>query len=75
MTDSVCSPQVHFVGFRSVEYWNAVHMFGVPHFIYFGWDRRGQREISKDDTVVFANGAGDKGFSKYTYSDIDEINL
>jgi hypothetical protein len=75
MTDSTCDPQVHFVGFRGDEYWSAVRVFGEPHFIHRGWDRRGQREISEDDTIVFANGAGEKGFSQYSYSDIDETKL
>lgn len=45
---------VHFVGFKDDRYWNAVKVFGFPHFIHPGWDLRAQRDIAPGDVVVFA---------------------
>lgn len=45
---------VHFVGFTDERYWNAVKIWGRPHYIHRGWDMRARREISPDDIVVHA---------------------
>lgn len=49
-------PLVHFVGFQDDRYWNAVKIWGSPHYIHPGWDMRALREIGTDDVVIFANG-------------------
>ncbi|KQN09832.1 hypothetical protein ASE85_02540 [Sphingobium sp. Leaf26] len=53
----MAQPAIHFVGFRGDEYWSAVKVWGLPHFIHMGNDTRMRREIHCTDTVVFANGA------------------
>lgn len=63
---------VHFIGFRGDEYLSAVRAFGPPHMIHMGWDRRAQRDIGKDDLVVFAKGDEKQPLAKYNYPDIIE---
>lgn len=63
---------VHFIGFRGEEYWSAVKVFGRPHFIHIGWDRRAAREIGDADVVVFANGHGEAPPRERNYPDIIE---
>ena len=47
---------VHFIGFKDDRYWNAVKVFGQPHYVHPGWDLRAFREIAPDDVLVFAEG-------------------
>jgi len=47
---------VHFIGFKDDRYWNAVKVFGPPHYIHPGWDLRAAREIGQSDVLVFAEG-------------------
>jgi len=63
---------VHFIGFRGEEYWSAVKVFGRPHMIHMGWDRRAQRDISEADVVVFATGDEHQPLAVYNYPDIKE---
>jgi len=63
---------VHFVGFRGEEYWSAVKVFGLPHMVHMGWDRRAQRDIGEDDLVVFAKGDETQPLAAYNYPDIIE---
>ncbi|MGN5375845.1 hypothetical protein [Sphingomonas hankookensis] len=63
---------VHFVGFRGEEYWAAVRVWGTPHFIHIGWDRRAQREIVPGDLVVFATGDADQPIGPYNFPDTTE---
>lgn len=63
---------VHFVGFRGEEFWSAVKLWGYPHMVHMGWDKRAKREIGEDDLVIVANGADENGFSKYNYPDMKE---
>jgi hypothetical protein len=44
---------VHFVGFRGDDYWNAVKVFGKPHFVHKDFDDRVFSEVGDDDVVVF----------------------
>jgi hypothetical protein len=62
----------HFVGFRDDRYWNAVAVFGRPHFIHRWWDKRARREIAATDTVVFADGEWTQEPHKFNAPDIDE---
>lgn len=64
--------QIHFIGFRDDRYWNAVKVFGRPHFIHRGYDLRGLREIGEEDTIVFAEGEHDQEPRKKSYNDIEE---
>lgn len=48
---------VHFVGFRDDRYWNAVKVFGPPHYIHPRWDACARRELDDGDLVVFADDA------------------
>jgi hypothetical protein len=52
-------PVVHFIGFRGDEYWNAVKVFGFPHYIHPRYDMAAHSEINRRDTVVFAKGEAD----------------
>lgn len=63
---------VHFVGFKDDRYWNAVKVFGAPHFIHRGWDLRAQREIDENDLVVFAEGPADQAPRVRSYPDLIE---
>lgn len=63
---------VHFVGFKDDRYWNAVKVFGPPHYIHPGWDMRARREIAPDDLVIFADGPADQQPRVKSYSDINE---
>lgn len=63
---------VHFIGFKDDRYWNAVKVWGRPHFIHRGWDKRAQREIGDGDIVIFASGCELEPKSKYNFNDIDE---
>ncbi|GEM_PF-2886962 len=49
-------PCLHFVGFRGEEFWSAVKIWGQPHFIHIGWDRRAAQDMAPGDLVVFAKG-------------------
>lgn len=53
-------PCIHFVGFRGDEYGSAVRVWGEPDFIHRFWDRRAQRDIAQEDTVIFASGEWDQ---------------
>ena len=61
---------VHFVGFKDDRYWNAVKVFGLPHFIHIGWDVRAMVNIGDDDLVVFAEGESDQLPRLKSYPDI-----
>jgi hypothetical protein len=66
---------VHFVGFRDDRYWNAVRIWGLPHYIHRGWDLRAQREIGPKDTVVFATGDEYVQPRRRSFADLDEAKL
>lgn len=68
-------PCIHFIGFRDDRYWNAVRIWGRPHFIHGGWDVRAQREIGDGDLVVFAEGDETQPPRKQNFNDIDEAFL
>lgn len=53
MTEQV-TPVIHFVGFRSDEYWSAVKIWGFPHYIHPMLDACALREIHETDTVIIA---------------------
>lgn len=72
VTAGLPRPAVHFVGFRDDRYWSAVRVWGVPAFIHMRWDRRGQREIAPEDTVIFATGGHDQPLAEFNASDIIE---
>ena len=63
---------VHFVGFRDDRYWNAVKIFGSPHYIHRGWDMRARRELSASDVVVFAEGPHDQQPRVKSFHDLNE---
>ena len=63
---------VHFIGFRDDRYWNAVRVFGRPHFIHRWWDKRARREIAPDDIVVFAEGEWTQEPHRFNAPDLDE---
>lgn len=63
---------VHFIGFRGEEYWSAVKVFGPPHMIHMGWDRRAQRDIGEADIVVFARGDEHQPMAERNYPDIHD---
>lgn len=63
---------LHFVGFRGDEYFRACRIFGTPDFIHRGWDLRAKREISPDDTVVFATGSFNQEPRVRSFNDLDE---
>lgn len=63
---------IHFVGFRGDEYTRAVRIFGCPDFIHIKWDRRAQREIAENDTVIFARGSIDDEPNRYNAPDLIE---
>lgn len=65
-------PITHFVGFRDDRYWNAVRVFGRPHFIHRRWDLRAQRDIHPDDLVVFAQGDESQQPSRISGDDLTE---
>ncbi len=67
----VC-PITHFVGFRDDRYWNAVRVFGRPHFIHRRWDLRAQRDIHPNDLVVFATGNERQEPSRISGDDLTE---
>jgi hypothetical protein len=62
----------HFVGFKDDRYWNAVKVFGRPHFIHGWWDRRARRLIARGDTIVFAAGSWRQRPKKFNAPDIIE---
>ncbi|WP_242140895.1 hypothetical protein [Sphingomonas sp. TREG-RG-20F-R18-01] len=63
-------PALHFVGFRGSEYHSAVGVWGKPDFFHMGWDRRAQRDVHPDDTVIFAQGTEDSPVARFNYSDL-----
>lgn len=63
---------VHFIGFKDDRYWNAVKVFGSPHYIHRGWDIRARREISDDDLLVFAEGDWTQEPRRKSFADITE---
>lgn len=66
-------PIVHFIGFRTErQYLAAVRVWGKPHMIHMGWDRRAQRDIDPGDTVVFADGDEHQPLAKWNYPDTHE---
>jgi hypothetical protein len=65
---------VHFVGFRDDRDWAAVKVWGLPDFIYRGWDQRAQREIADGDVVIFATGDGHQQPSRYSFDDSNQAD-
>jgi hypothetical protein len=65
-------PCTHFIGFCDDRYWNAVAVFGPPHYIHRGWDIRAQREIAPGDTVIFATGSEAQEPRRQSFNDLDE---
>lgn len=65
-------PITHFIGFRGEEYWSAVRVWGPPHYVHMGLDRRARRDIDPGDTVVFANGAESWPTPDWNYPDTKE---
>lgn len=65
-------PCTHFVGFRDDRYWNAVRVWGLPHYIHRGWDLRARREIADGDTIVFAEGPSCQPMRVKSYDDLRE---
>lgn len=63
---------VHFIGFRGEEYHSAVKVFGKPHMIHMGWDKRALRDIGEEDLVVFARGTEHDEPRARNYPDIFE---
>ena len=59
-------PLVHFVGFRDDRYWNAARVFGRPDYIHRDWDRYAADAVAPGDTVVHANGDGDRPPRSFT---------
>jgi hypothetical protein len=64
---------VHFVGFRDDRYWNAVKIWGKPHYIHRGWDLRARRELNKTDIVIFAEGSHNQTKRHKSFDDIREV--
>ncbi|QTG12411.1 hypothetical protein G6M86_03750 [Agrobacterium tumefaciens] len=65
-------PITHFIGFRGEEYWSAVKVWGQPHYIHRGWDKRAQREIVDVDLVIFAKGTDRDEPRDFNYDDLKE---
>lgn len=63
---------VHFIGFRGDEYLSAVRVWGLPHYVHRGWDKRARHEIAPGDTVVFAHGTSDDPPGEWDFHDLDE---
>lgn len=63
------NPVVHFVGFKDDRFWNAVKVFGYPHFFHRWWDVRAEQELAPGDTMVFADGNEFQTPNKYTFDD------
>lgn len=63
------NPVVHFVGFKDDRFWNAVKVFGYPHFFHRWWDVRAFQEYAPGDTMVFADGDEFGPMNKYTFDD------
>lgn len=66
-------PIIHFIGFRGEEYWSAVKVWGQPHYIHRGWDKRAQRDIADVDLVIFAKGTDRDEPRDFNYDDITEV--
>jgi hypothetical protein len=71
MTDEPV-PCVHYVGFRGDEYLRAKRIWGGPAFIHRRFDRRAQRDIGPNDTVIFATGDDTQPLARFTGDDLDE---
>lgn len=65
-------PVVHYVGFRGDEFVRARRLFGGPVFVHRKWDRRAQREIAPEDTVIFAKGDDAQPLARHNGNDYDE---
>lgn len=63
---------VHYVGFKNDRYWNALRVFGGPRVIHRWWDRRAAREITPEDTVVFADGEWTQEPKQFNAPDLTE---
>lgn len=73
MTHSpIVHPVIHFVGFKDERYYNAVRVWGSPHYVHIRWDRRAQRDIVEGDIVVFAYGDESQPIKRYNGPDIIE---
>ena len=59
---------VHFVGFRSDEFWSAVKVWGYPDFVHMWRDRRMEGDLAPGDVVVYGPKGSDK-VSKWTWQD------
>lgn len=66
---------VHFIGFRGEEYWSAVKVWGLPHVVHMGWDKRAKRELGEDDLVIFARGTEHDEPRERNYPDIYEKDV
>ncbi len=66
------TPVVHFVGFKDDRYWNAVRIWGRPHFVHPAWDERARREIHPSDTIVFAEGDETQKVARFNATDYNE---
>lgn len=66
------TPITHFVGFRDDRYWNAIKIWGRPHYIHPGWDLRARRDIAPGDTVVFADGRWTDPPRRQSFADYQE---
>jgi len=72
ITVGLPKPVLHFVGFpdrHGRAFVSAVKVFGPPAFMHQRWDRRAQRDIAPDDTVVFAKGDADQPVSRWNGDD------
>lgn len=63
---------VHYVGFRGDEFARARRLWGGPVFIHRRWDRRAQRDVGPDDTVIFAAGDEAQPLARSNGDDLDE---
>lgn len=62
-------PMIHFVGFKDDRWWNAIAVFGRPHFIHRFWDARAIAEVVPGDIVVFADGNETDPVRPFAYDD------
>lgn len=64
---------VHFIGFRDDRYWNAVKVWGSPHYVHPGWDMRALREVAPGDVLVFADGRWTDPPRRRSFTDYREV--
>lgn len=51
------------------QFQNALQVFGPPACMHQRWDRRAQRDIAPEDTVVFAKGDESQPLARYNGDD------